>query len=46
MLAADAPLLGTCVDLCTSEAYEAVVEESVLFLSGKNKELLHAFRLA
>ena len=32
--------LAPCVDLCTSEAYEAVVEESVLFLSGKNKELL------
>ena len=32
--------LAPCVDACTTETYEAVVEESVLFLSGKNKELL------
>ena len=32
--------LAPCVDLCTKEQYAAVVDESILFLSGKNKELL------
>jgi len=32
--------LAPCVDLCSTEDYAAVVEESMLFLSGKNKELL------
>jgi excinuclease ABC subunit C len=32
--------LAPCVDLCSAETYGAVVKESMLFLEGKNTELL------
>jgi len=32
--------LAPCVDLCTKETYQAVMNESMLFLDGRNKELL------
>lgn len=32
--------LGPCVDRCTPEAYQQVVEESALFLDGRKTELL------
>jgi excinuclease ABC subunit C len=32
--------LAPCVDLCSKDTYAAVVDESMLFLEGKNKELL------
>ncbi|MAY79393.1 MAG: excinuclease ABC subunit C [Deltaproteobacteria bacterium] len=31
--------LAPCVDMCTSETYARVVDESMLFLEGRNKEL-------
>ena len=32
--------LAPCVDLCDEQAYQAVVHESMLFLEGKNRELI------
>ncbi len=32
--------LAPCTDVCSEQAYQAVVTESMLFLQGKNKELL------
>lgn len=32
--------LAPCVNLCTDEQYQAVIQQSALFLEGKNKELL------
>jgi len=32
--------LAPCVDRCTSAEYEDIVEESILFLEGRNSELL------
>lgn len=36
--------LAPCVNLCTREQYEGVIQQSVLFLEGKNQELLDRLR--
>jgi excinuclease ABC subunit C len=36
--------LGPCVDRCKPETYQTVVEESTLFLEGRNRELLTRLR--
>ena len=38
--------IAPCVDLCTPEAYQEVVEQSLLFLEGRDDELLRRLRQA
>jgi excinuclease ABC subunit C len=38
--------LAPCVDLCTKQEYDEVVQQSLLFLEGKNTELLERLQVS
>ncbi len=38
--------VAPCVDLCTRESYDEVVEQSLLFLEGRNRELMDRLQSA